>query len=246
MKGKSIQFMLAFVCLVLGVMLASQFKSVKINAGSSLEFKRATDLMDELMILRQKYDDVYEALQKTQDKVKEYQDASAQSSKVVEIIQKDLQEANILAGLLSVQGEGVEVTLDDSKARTQSAEYLNPNDFILHDGDVLLVVNELRDAGAEALSINGQRLLATSEIRCAGSVISINNTKIGAPFIIKAIGNAEYLESALKLRDGVVDTLKQYGIEVAIKKMVNVTIPKYTGALNFRYACPAEEKDGIQ
>ena len=90
----------------------------------------------------------------------------------------------------------------------------NTNLYIIHDEDILKVINELRAAGAEAISLNDQRLISTSEIRCAGPTISVNNTRVAAPFVIKAIGNAKSMEDAIKMRGGVAETLSVWGIQV--------------------------------
>ena len=101
--------------------------------------------------------------------------------------------------------------------------------------DILKVINELRAAGAEAISLNDQRLISTSEIRCAGPTISVNNTRVAAPFVIKAIGNAKSMEDAIKMRGGVAETLSVWGIQVDIKKDNNIVIPAYKGATEFKY-----------
>ena len=103
-----------------------------------------------------------------------------------------------------------------------------------------MFLNELRAAGAEALSINGERILATSEIRCAGPTISINNTKKAAPFEIKVIGDPDTLENALKMPGGAVDQSAFYGIDVSIKKSNKLMIEKYKGANTYKYAHNAD------
>ena len=112
------------------------------------------------------------------------------------------------------------------------AEYNNVD--VLNE-DILKVINELRAAGAEAISLNDQRLISTSEIRCAGPTISVNNTRVAAPFVIKAIGNAKSMEDAIKMRGGVAETLSVWGIQVDIKKDNNIVIPAYKGATEFKY-----------
>ena len=92
-----------------------------------------------------------------------------------------------LAGLTSVEGGGVQVTLSDSTQTNNLTE--NANAYVIHDLDILQVINELRDAGAEAISLNGERVVSTSEVRYAGSTVSINNNRYAAPFVIKAIGD---------------------------------------------------------
>ena len=101
---------------------------------------------------------------------------------------------------------------------------------------MLTVVNELKAAGAEAISVNGQRIISTSAIRCVGPVIQVNYQKVAAPFEIKAIGNAQYLESAMNIKNGVVDMLKQLGVGISMTREKEVNIPKYEGNLTFKTA----------
>ncbi|HWQ51560.1 MAG TPA: DUF881 domain-containing protein, partial [Terriglobales bacterium] len=136
------------------------------------------------------------------------------------------------------------ITMTDSAAAI-TTEFLNdPNYYIIHDTDILSVVNELRDAGAEAIAINGERLIATSEIRCAGSIVSVNNNRYAAPYVITAIGDPDALESALKMRGGVVDQLAPWGIGVGIEKGELIKINGYTGGITFKYATPSEGSEG--
>ena len=100
--------------------------------------------------------------------------------------------------------------------------------------DVLSVINELKNAGAEAISINDQRLVSTSAIVCDGNVIQINGQKIGAPFEIKAIGLSEQL-AALSRPGGYLSILQDYGIGTEVVKSKNITIPKYAGSINYKY-----------
>src|SRR5699024_2632690 len=100
-------------------------------------------------------------------------------------------------------------------------------DYLIHDSDLLSVINELRDAGAQALSLNGQRILATSEIRCAGSVVLINGQRVTAPFVIYAIGDPTTLHNALTMRGGVVDVLSQWKIQVNVTMSEKLLIEKY-------------------
>ena len=104
------------------------------------------------------------------------------------------------------------------------------------------VINELRAAGAEALSVNGQRLTGTSEIRCAGPTLSVNNVRSAPPFEVRAIGDTHALEQALKMRGGVADTLKVWGIELVIETADDIYIPAYKGALTYTYAHETEEE----
>ena len=113
---------------------------------------------------------------------------------------------------------------------------------MIHDEDILRIVNELRAAGAEAVSINGQRLIATSEIRCAGPTLSVNNVRSAPPYEIIAIGDIKALENSIKMRGGVEDALKVWGIQIDIQTLENVYIPPYTGNFRHVFARIADEK----
>ena len=105
--------------------------------------------------------------------------------------------------------------------------------------NAITVFNELRAAGAEVISINGQRLIATSEIRCAGPTLSVNNVRSAPPYEIRAIGDAATMENALKMRGGVVETLSVWGIQLEIQRSENVEVPAYKGTTQYQYAKPA-------
>ena len=140
----------------------------------------------------------------------------------------------------AVAGPGVEVVIDDSAKPLAKGE--NPNIAIVHNEDLLKIVNELRAAGAEALSVNDQRLVEASEISCAGPTILVNKTRVVPPFVIAAIGDPETMTAALKLRGGVVEGLQFYGIQVNITKKPNVLVPMYRGGAAYKYAKPLSTK----
>ena len=98
-------------------------------------------------------------------------------------------------------------------------------------------------AGAEAISVNGQRLTGISEIRCAGPTLSVNNVRSSAPFEIRAIGDKKSLENALRMRGGVAETLGVWGIQLDIKASNDVYIPPYRGSIRQSYARETAERE---
>ena len=112
-----------------------------------------------------------------------------------------------------MKGPGIIVTLNDSKL--PYPKDMPPGvlpgmapENIIHDTDINQTVNELKTAGAEAISVNDQRLVATSPVRCAGPTVYVNNTMAAPPFVIKAIGDAKTLQAALNISGGEVDQIK--------------------------------------
>lgn len=148
-------------------------------------------------------------------------------------MEKELKQINILLGLTEVSGRGVTITVDDNK--TNSSQILDANQAIVHDGDLIEIVNILKNAGAEAISINDQRIVNSTAITCDGSVVRINGEKIGVPYIVKAIGSPEGLKGALEMPNNYVDEMIRDGVKVDIKKWNNLTIPKYDGIIENEY-----------
>ena len=221
------QAAIAFVCVVLGFMLAVQFKTTQ-DIRSTIPFQRVEDLSQRLSQTEKERDSL-------QDEVKKLKESTNKQ----ETLSKDIENIKMGAGVLAMQGPGISIVIDDSKKQSKTGENLNL--YLIHDDDILKVINELRAAGAEGISINEQRLIATSEIRCAGPTLSVNNTRYSPPYEIKAIGDSQTLENALKMRDGVVETLQFWGIQITIKTENNVILPAYKSQFRFEHSKPIKE-----
>lgn len=209
----------------LTVMITAQVTTMS-KSEEILKGKRESELADSLVNLQKDYDELKAKYDESQEIVEEYQTNSATNDSLIASMKNQISTLGLLAGTTDVSGEGIVITLYDG----------NDSGSLVHDSDVLTVVNELRVAGAEAISVNEQRIITTSAIRCVGSVIQVNYQKVAAPFEIKAIGNAQYLESALTIKNGVVDVLKGYGLKVTLTRESDISIPKYDGALSFNFA----------
>ena len=214
------------VCMVLGLMLAAQFRTTQ-ELKASLPYQRIEDLSNRLSQTEKERD----GLRKEVQRLKE--DTGA------EVLTKEIQQLRMNAGVLPVSGPGVVVSLDDSKKATKPGE--NPNLYLIHDDDLLKVINELWAAGAEAIAINEQRLIASSEIRCAGPTVSVNNSRFSPPYVIRAIGDPKSLEASLKMRGGVIETLKFWGIQISVSPEEKVLVPAFKGTFRFEYAKPVQE-----
>ncbi|AEM79004.1 DUF881 domain-containing protein [Thermoanaerobacter wiegelii] len=234
---KSVYISVALVSIVLGIMLSTQFKIVKKSGVVTVQ--RAEELAAQLKELQSEKDALLKQINDLEAKINAYEDSASKNSVITHTLKNDVEKYKELAGLTDLQGPGVIVTINDSKQAVPPGQ--DPNLFLVHDEDLLRVVNELRAAGAEAISLNDQRLIATSEIRCVGPTVNVNSVRFSAPYVIKAIGDPDTLEAALKLKGGVVDTLATWGIEVNIKKSDNILIKKYDGVIKFRYAKPLVE-----
>ncbi|WP_196594412.1 DUF881 domain-containing protein [Pectinatus sottacetonis] len=215
---KHCKISIILACFILGFMLAVQFHSTQNSLKYSTQYQRMSDLSQRLLETERERDALKE-------QIKDHAITAAPALSKAEIIE---------SGASAVKGPGVVVTVVDSDKKALADE--NVNLYVVHDEDMLRIVNELRAAGAEAISINGQRMVATTEIRCAGPTISVNNERSAPPFEIKAIGDAETMENALKMRGGVIETLGVWGIKINVEKKGYITIPAYNRISSFKYA----------
>lgn len=223
-KLKKFYWWIALVGIIFGIILYVQFRVVR-NIQYNESIQRTRELTVQVDQMKKERDVLHAQLTRMRGQLENMLAAGSPAPPGKE----DIEHAMIFAGITGLTGSGVEVTLQDSSAIQKPGE--NPNYYLVHDEDILRVVNELKAAGAEAIAVNNQRLTATTGISCSGPSISINKKALVPPFVITVIGSPEALEGALKMRGGVVEYLQYCGIQVSIKKSKNITIPAYKGSI---------------
>lgn len=159
--------------------------------------------------------------------VKEYEDIFNNDDKSINnLLEEELNYLKDISGQTDIKGDGIIVTIKDSEKDVSNGE--NPNDFIVHDIDVLKIINDLKKSGAKALSINGERLLQSSKIKCSGATITVNDTTYGQPFVINAIGNQDSLMASIISPQSYANLLRDgYGIYVNVKEKNDIVINSY-------------------
>ena len=220
---------LSVVSMVLGFMVAVQYKQ-QVHTTSFTFFSgdpQQKQLMAELTALKQSNSNAEAELAALTGQISTYEQQSTGGNAALQTLQQKLQDERILAGVSPVAGPGVSVTLMDGVATGNNVEQV-----LTHDWDIRSVINELFTAGAEAVSINGYRVVATSGIFCTGPVVEINDHRIGAPFTIYAIGDPQALKSALTIQGGILDSLRQRGVNASEpQEMQTISMPAYTGTI---------------
>ena len=231
------------VCVVVGFLLAAQLRGVQLaGAADATNASRLETLQSLYNDVVEERDGLTEQVGQLQSELELYRQQAASGDEGSEALKTELEQMEITAGLTDVEGPGVTVVLEDS---TQANMTGDEADYLIHDNDILSVINELRSAGAEAISLNGERILATSEVRCTGAVVTVNGRRYAAPYVIFAIGDPDTLYSALTMRNGVVDILSQWGITVRVTASDQLLIPAYSGTVDYQYAKPvAPDEDG--
>jgi len=239
MNNKTAKTTIFIVCILLGFFFALQLKSVRINAQVAAQPARIEELSQQLIEEKEKTEQLNSQIDQYKSDVEKFRSQAQESGGYAAVLTEQLKRAELLAGNTAVHGPGVTVTLRDSVSANNTG--IDENAFVVHDSDLLRVINELRAAGAEAISLNGERVLATSEIRCAGPTVSINNTRYAAPFVIKAIGDSATLEQSLTMRSGIIDELKNFEIDVTVVKEDDITVEASKSNLTYKYALPVGE-----
>lgn len=231
-----ISIILGFMCLLLTYGIAIQIKTT--NNMGTVSSTNATEnkLRDAVLKAKEKYDNLYNDLEDATKKLEEERANSTQNNSELSELESSIQEANKATGLTEVVGNGLVITLNDNQKISASSYLGDPNELLVHYTDVIRVVNELKNAGAQAISVNDQRIISTSSIECVGTVITVNGEKIGMPITIKAIGLQERLINVDRQNGYLMLLREKYGIVADVKKEENITIPKYTGVIKFQYA----------
>jgi len=233
MKKKGIGVTLGFMCFVLSFAVLIQIKTVEESDSEALKTYTEDQLRTQVLEWKEKYDETYEKMQENETILEEYRNAAIREDEATQIINNELRQANAILGLEDVEGKGIILYLDDTVEELTGEP--------ISDTELLKVVNELKSAGAEAISINGQRMLSNSEIRIINSrEMVINGESIASPYEIKAIGNPENLESALKIKRGILEELASDGIRTQIQVSEEIIINKYNGVIQFKYATIVE------
>lgn len=245
MSKKEISLIFGAVCFVLVFCIFIQIKSVESTNTEIGQTITENNLRDELLTIKARYDTLEEELDYAETNLEKIRKAVAEDDENAKSIEEQVTQMNKMLGLVELKGEGVIVTLEDNK--TVSVENLAITDnisyYLVHYIDIIEVINELWNAGAEAISINGQRIVSNSAIVCIGNVVSINGQKIGAPFVISAIGQAETLYGALTRPESYLKVLSRDGVLTDVKKSNDVVVAKYMGTYTSEFLENVDSED---
>ncbi|MFY9235341.1 MAG: DUF881 domain-containing protein [Fimbriimonadaceae bacterium] len=185
---------------------------------------------DEVMALRAQ-------VSKQQEQLTSLQNSMGSQTKQTRVLNEQLQELKVFAGLTEVEGPGVAITLRD--ATNSPSALVDESELAIHDEDVLKVVNELWASGAEAVSVNNLRLSVGSTIRCVGPVVLVDQVKMAPPIVIRAIGDPQTMEGGMNLPFGILDEIKKLDSSmVKMERVEKMRLPAYSGSTQRKLAVP--------
>ncbi len=225
---------IGLICIIMGIVLSQQGKLIQRNVLDGMSPReKSSELATEFQKVQEEKQSLIEHIQTLEQKLADIENAASKDNVLIQSLNDELKVYKQFAGLTDVEGTGIVMNIDIPPADMNYSHDIN----FVYDYELLLsVINELNSAGAEAISINGQRITAMSEIRTAGNAININMVPQKVPFIIKAIGNPDTLDGALNQRFGVVSRLRDKFYLVEVHKSNNIQVEKFSGVYNFKYA----------
>ena len=230
------------LAVIVGVVLAVQISSTAgSDQGGLVPYSKLKDYEVALSETREEKEDALEELTILQERLAAIEREMAAEDAGIEGLLSDTEKYRLLTGAVDVRGPGITITIKDPVITDEYQDDISVITY--HYEELLSLVNKLKEAGAEAISINDHRIVQTTEISLAGQNININGSATAPPYHIKAIGNPTTMENALTIRGGIIETLKKtYNLTVELQSEENIVIPRYSGVINFRYAKPIEEE----
>lgn len=240
-KKMEISITLGLVCFILTFAIMIQIKTIDKgtgNIGSRIDDN--SGLRDEVLVWQENNRKIYKQLEKSEQELEQIRKDAISKDEGAIKIEQELNDNKKLLGLTEVKGDGVVITLDDNRD-VKAEEVININTFLVHAEDLLVITNELFNAGADAVSINEQRIVSTTSIYCDGNIVRVNGKMVGVPITIKAIGHPERLYYALIRPEGNLEykgyirTMVEDGTKATVEKKEDIVIPKFDGIYSYEY-----------
>ncbi len=237
MRPTRLQLVLAAVLLAAGLLATWQLKAERSIRSrlhvSSQRLEELTFLLQEQARHRERME---AEIARLREQLARYEEAATQDEGVLRELRRQLEELRLAAGLEAVRGPGVVVELRDNPRPLRPGD--DPNLALVHYTDLQAVVASLWAAGAEAVAVNGERVVSTTGLSCVGTTILCNARRMAAPYVVVAVGNPEALAAALQEEAGPLATLKAFGFPVRVTQAADLRVPAYRGGFEFRFARP--------
>jgi len=234
MRNNEANIFVFAACIIIGMLITL---NINISRGSSYTFLSSEQYMDAYNYKIKLHDEISMLINQYyafDSKLKLYKSDSNNTSKVAEGIKTDLEQSNMMLGRIDVEGQGIAIILNDADSSLFNNTF--EDQFrLVHNTDIILVINDLINGGAEAISLNNQRISSGSEVYCSGPFIQVNGVKIAAPFTLKAIGNKTVLYDYMMSEENYLQSLMLRKLNVQITQSDNVIVPAYKNNVLSKY-----------
>jgi uncharacterized protein YlxW (UPF0749 family) len=230
MKNNEASLFLFIATIIIGILISLNINFNRLPNRVFLTTKQYQDAYKQRNKLRADISDLKEQYFKYSQKLSNLQFERNIPGSVPPEIEEELMKNKMILGQLDIEGEGINITLKDGSNDLFFLDEDDPYilDRIIHNYDITYVINDLKNAGAEAISVNGQRVIDRSEVICDGALLNINGVKIASPFYINAIGNKEVLKKYMLDDQNYLKYMISRSIFVEVNEANTVKIQAYT------------------
>ena len=220
---------IGIICILFTSIMFVQFKSVQVIEASGVGQKRETELRTEYSALKDKSNEMKQQLEEIQNTTKEYTDQSSDVQATMDLLKSDVDKARCDLGYTDVKGPGIVLTIADGKNAA------NDKEQVVTYNDLIMAINELKYAGAEAISLNDERVVNNSFVANISEYMVMNDNRISGPYTIKVIGDSKNLESVINIKGGIKDYLESYNKQISYTVENEVYINKYNGNVEINF-----------
>ena len=222
-KDKQISIFFGFICFILSFAIILQIRALKTTNSPFLKIEADNELRNEVLRLKEKYDNASKQLEKAEKKLIKVREQIVSNDEDLQNKQQEIKNSNEVIGLTDVVGPGVIITIKTKQIDNQLKE------------DIDAIMNELKNSGAEAISINDERIIFNSSIVCNENNIEVNGAIIQSPFEIKAVGDSKLIYNDLVRPGGYIELINERMQKVEIIKANRINIKRYTGKMSMDY-----------
>lgn len=225
---------------LLGFLLSVGYAQVHGHALAGIRSPRKVRLVELIDEGRTRAERLRQEISRLQEKSSRLSAATRARQVRLGDVQRDIEELAKMGGLVAMSGPGIEVVLSDSLLRSSPSGDLN--DLVIHEQDIQVVVNALWAGGAEAVAVNGERLISTSAIRCVGNTLLLNGSVHSPPYRIQAIGETRNMRRSLDTDPLVAqftEAADRYRLGYEISPAAQLDVAAYEGSPRMRYATVA-------
>lgn len=229
MKNNEASVFVFIASIIIGILISMNISFNRANTIVFLSAKQYQDAYNTKIKLQNDISTLIDNYRTISKKVEKYQSTDKTQVEVTNELNTELETYKISLGFVPLHGQGLVITLNDADKQF----FTTPSEYalrIVHNTDVIEVLNDLNNSGAEAVSINGQRITENSEVFCDGPFLKINGTKIAVPFKIFVIGNKDTIYDYMMLDENHIKVLKLRNISANIEKVDDIQLPAFTGS----------------
>lgn len=239
MKRQLTKYYFLVIAIFIGYLLTVQIKANITGYNGIVTIPKIIEMNSDIENIKKENTNLVNAINDAKLKLQDYEESVEKDGNVYYNMLSELSAMRNLADYEKLEGPGIIITMNDSIAEVGEGQMLEW--FIIHDVDILEIVNELRAAGAEAISINNERVTATSNIRCGGPTINIDGKRHAVPYVIKAIGDPQKLEAAMTSPKSYISFMEFYDIRINIQEVDRLIINAYDGKYKLNYQKKTED-----